>query len=88
MTDRIQVGDLVVVLRNHCEQDQRKIGYVFRTMEHWRKGFVCPCGKVTYDGDAFSDGSDLCWERSWLKRIPPPEELGIVNENEKLKEPA
>lgn len=80
MSEPIKIGDLCVVLRAHCDTDPN-IGKIFRVVEHWSHGYRCICGHMTYSGDAFSDGSNQCWERPWLKRIPPLDDLKGCSED-------
>ena len=79
------MGDLVVVIGGHCAADMDNLGRIFRVTEHINNGFSCPCGHVEYSGDGFSSGDKYTFERPWLKRIPPIEELDDVKREEEIE---
>ena len=78
MTDRaaIQVGDLVIVLRNCC--DDNAIGSIVQVKAIREPSYACctDCGAKSSEQVAVFDGKKTLWARplSWLKRIPPAEE--------------
>lgn len=87
----IQVGDLVQVIKpcRHCG-DTRGMGYFYRVeVVEWSGAAPSDCCRNT-DNEicAFPPYPELGYPLYVLKRIPPPEELGIVDEREKLTEPA
>lgn len=88
--ERIQVGDLVAIVRpTPCCNNFTAIGAHFRVsaISDWTPKGCRFCGnkRNALGADGYKD---LRIDISRLKRIPPPEELGIVDEKENLKEPA
>jgi hypothetical protein len=90
VSDRpIQVGDLVQVVRGHeCD-----LGSTFRVgqiREPTLWGWICPkCSCIDRSPELWADrGDEHGAPLSWLKRIPPLDELEGERTQENLKEPA
>jgi hypothetical protein len=88
MNKPIAVGDLVQVVRGHiCD-----IGRIFIVCRiesfNWWECPTCGCVSSYYsdgavwlaDGPGNADGSGFGALISWCRKIPPPEELGIIAE--------
>ena len=90
MSDKpISVGDLVVVVR-----EPRRCGQFFRLGLPYRvTGFfhACRCRNCNErfaEPSALIDGKYEAIPLSWLKRIPPLDEIESEKRDEKLTEPA
>ena len=89
MSDKpISVGDLVVVVKPGCTD--KYLGYTYRVSR-----ITTEIGPCMHCGGEHGSGPLVCehpkigtggFRLSRLKRIPPPEELGIVDE--KTEEPS
>ena len=94
LTDRaIQVGDLVMTVRGHCANTDPWVGKIYTVLEissSLRQG----CGGCGSDENINASmtsahlGFRLWWPTSWLKRIPPLEELEGTKIDEPIQEPA
>ena len=79
MDKPIQVGDLVMVVRweHVCEKGYpSKLGHIFRVAAFERSFTYCPaCLATVYSGDVAVRPDQYGCAVSWLKRIPPLEDL-------------
>lgn len=85
MDKPISVGDLVMVVKPNrcCGAKGKSFGAIFRVEAFVTEWARCHyCHHKEYESDAI--GSYGSVSRYRLKRIPPPEELGIVDEKEEL----
>lgn len=78
MSEPIKVGDLVMVMRNHC--NDHAVGTIFQVRSLLGDQFTyCPrCGSKGHFGELAElefSGFHNRMPLSWLKRIPPLEEL-------------
>jgi hypothetical protein len=89
----IKVGDLVQIVHQCCSADS-ELGEIFLVAAITTEPTHCSdCGYFHYGPAAydvqFPAASDFgAVPLTWLKRIPPPAELGIVDEKEDIREPA
>lgn len=87
MSDRIEPGDLVVVLRNHCsDHNIGQVGYVVATGCDEEVDCVM-CGQALRSTRWLRlEGmpKDEVWPVAYCKRIPPAEELDEVRREEEL----
>lgn len=82
----IQVGDLVCVVKVHC--DKQWLNHVFQVTgitRAIRKCYVCGHQE---EMDTATGLSHFYMPLAWLRRIPPLSELEGERTEEKLKEPA
>ena len=90
MSDRpIAVGDLVQVLHQCCYAEH--IGKIFTVSLLYFGCGKCDFCRTDHTGvpSAHLDGAeDWGFRRSWLKRIPPLDELESTKTDEPMKEPA
>lgn len=91
MTDRIQAGDMVLVVRpTPCCGSDFACGEIFQVqrLEDDKKGICAHCGRDLPESMC-AIAPDKCAFELWrLKRIPPLSELEGERTEEKLKEPA
>lgn len=85
MSDKpVSVGDLVAVVHECCQQ----IGLLGRIRQVTKiqvSPTRCPyCGDYDAGVHVLSATSNNGVPIHWVKRIPPPDELGIVDEHEEL----
>lgn len=92
MNDKpISVGDVVVVLREHCPTDGvlGAIGKVMAIHQHNLVWLHCKCGAAFDAGGYHAElAKDSYHPVAWLKRIPPLDQLEVEKRDEKLTEPA
>lgn len=89
MNEPIKIGDLVMFVRSCCTVYLDGVS-IFK-VEDMNDGPIgwartCKgCRNALPNGQFASPSRDV-WGApvSWLKRIPPPEELGVVDEREEL----
>lgn len=90
MSEKIAVGDLVVVVRQDC--CTKYLGRVFRVMTMDKTPLKCyGCGTMhaisVIAGSNLTNGN-LCWApASWLRKIPPLSELEGQHTQETLRVP-
>jgi len=91
MTDRIEVGDLVIIVRGHECQSAHWRGLIFTVtniVRPERGEWYCPrCGTYSlYHSENAATGlaQDSYIPLSWLKRIPPLSKLESIKECEKV----
>lgn len=93
MADRpIQVGDLVYVARPCCSAKQSPSIFTvggLRTVPSYRIGYCKDCGTKFYGGVVVArvDKSHAARPVSWLKRIPPIEDLEGLTTQELIRIP-
>lgn len=88
----MKAGDIVQVVRTDCERSTQLIGGMVGEVIgtgyiHEPCGPVCPFCRTEHPVESLVHitlGSFLYTPRSWLKRFPSAEELGIVNETDKV----
>ena len=91
MSERIEVGDLVMVMREHCPANA-VLGKIFGVIEVWpaQRGVALQCGNC---GGVFSNGEhhsrlgnkNADWiPTAWLRKIPPLSELDRTEHQEEL----
>jgi hypothetical protein len=78
----IRVGDLVMIVRSCCASASVYEGHVYSVVGFSSRGTIHnsgnnPCGYSGSETVAILDGHSVTWGRplSWLKRIPPLDEL-------------
>jgi hypothetical protein len=82
----ISVGDLAIIVRaSPCCGNTASLGRTFRISDANRMQRRCTFCGTSRDADGLQvDGQPYWVDRDRVKRIPPPEELGIVNERGEL----
>ena len=71
MSERIEVGDLVICVRAHLPCAERAIGMVFRVQKFNEHGARCnKCGHL-HPGMAAYWAPEYAFPLSWLRKIPP-----------------
>lgn len=92
LTERIQVGDLVQVVRARtcCNGGTPNLGHVFRVNSIGRRRTsTCPyCGGGIPEIMVLADFHMAGYAMDRLKRIPPLSELEGVKTDEPIQEPA
>ena len=88
MSEPIEVGDLVMIVRTHCETS-KAAGKVFiapKPIKSWTGKFECGrCHRVwNCSEDLFEYTKHEYCPRSWLKRIPPLSELEGEKRDEEI----
>lgn len=89
MSEPIRSDDFVVCVKG-CPRCGYRLGMVFRVLAvRTPNGGGFDCGRcrlpAMHMGESAVMHSGECGvPLSWVKRIPPPEELGIVDEREEL----
>ena len=88
MSEPIKRGDLVqVILPAPCCGKDDTIGHIFlATTIDSHEGNCRRCGRARPKGTVVAGDGDGFYHLFRLKRIPPPEDLGIVDE--KTEEPS
>lgn len=90
MDKPISVGDLVMVVRwqHDCVNPLIPLGKPFIvTVIRPTTGRCSKCGKKYMEPNFGAEGASekhALVPLSWLKRIPPPDELGLIDEKEEL----
>lgn len=89
MSDPIKAGDLVMVVKCHCELTAGALGTVFVVTKVKTVRVHCHCGAVLVDTPAAYNGQmnyglPAAEPLHYLKRIPPIEELDDVKQDEEL----
>jgi hypothetical protein len=87
----IKAGDMVMFVRACCSAGNPYLGMVFQVERiqgkfPWVWCHGCNRRHVgKFARFKLHPGPDTAWiPPAWLKKIPPPEELGIVNEREEI----
>lgn len=85
--ESIEVGDLVMLVRQHCTN--KASGEIAKVTHFERCALRCShCGTpLGSDEVVFTDGR-IRAPRAWLKRIPPLSELEGERTQEDIREPA
>jgi hypothetical protein len=84
---QIKVGDLVIVIAGCCSTTQQHIGHIDTVRRMHSRPARCVCGYVAQPVLAvITDPMGECGvPLSWLKRIPPLEELDDVKRHEEIE---
>ena len=86
MSERpIQVGDLVALLRNHC--DNRGVGFIRQVLSIDNRALRCPeCRQLSADEGPVAEMEEGVYSPlAWLKRIPPLSELEGEQRREEIE---
>lgn len=88
MAEPIKVGDLVAIVRSCCVEYRDGVS-LFTVAEVYTPKWIsasCKYCRATLpkNDHATPEVLDIGVPLSWLRRIPPPAELGIVNEREEI----